>query len=156
MAAPPAESEFQVLASDRMVDVALRPGGVLVGGLVRADGAPVSGTPVEVRQQGRMVASATTDGRGWFAISGIRGGLYEVTTGGSSAGCRAWTAETAPPIASEALLLVVTPVVRGQEVSFNPRHLKICALTALGVSTAALITSIVLPLVLDDDDPYSS
>ena len=83
----------------------------------------------------------------------MQGGVYTVSDGVNQYSIRAWNCTAAPPVASDTLILVSQPTVRGQEcVVLNPKKVKLGIVTALGLSTGAIITSIVLPLALDDDD----
>jgi hypothetical protein len=96
-------------------DVALRPGGFLLGQAVDAQGAPVAGKPVSIRQQGNEVVATTTDPAGYFLVKGLRGGTYEIAVGESQGVFRLWAAGTAPPSAEEGALVVAGAApVRGQ------------------------------------------
>jgi hypothetical protein len=98
-----------------VIDVALGQGGALRGQLVDAQGAPLSGATVSVQQNGREVTSTATDGQGNFAVSGLRGGVYQVATANSAGVYRLWAADTAPPAAQQQALLVSGgDAVRGQ------------------------------------------
>ena len=99
------------------------------------------------------MAMVSTDENGRFTIPGLQGGVYSLTDGVTQYSIRVWNRTAAPPAASEALILLAEPTVRGQDVvELNPKKVKLGIVTALGLSTGAIITSIVLPLVLDDDD----
>ena len=87
-------------------DVRLRPGGVLWGQVVDANGKPRPATSVTLRQAGREVAGTTTDAGGYFLAEGLRGGTYEIVANHSRGIYRTWTPETAPPSARTAALLV--------------------------------------------------
>ena len=96
-------------------DVKLDPRGRLWGFVVDADGIPVAGTSIVVRQIGREVARTSSDARGRFSIAGLRGGTYQVVTGPYEIRLRAWTARTAPPHAKPtARIIIGGKVVRGQ------------------------------------------
>ena len=103
-----------------ILDVSLGDGAALSGQVLDAQGAPLAQTTVTVRRFGADVASAVTDTQGWFSVRGLQGGVHEVTCGGSSAVCRAWTADASPPSANKSILIVAGgPVSRGQ---YPPRQ----------------------------------
>lgn len=96
-------------------DVALRPGGVLVGQVTDQQGAVRAGTKVSVWQNEREVVVTATDANGIFAVKGLRGGQYQLLTHEGQAVCRFWAPETAPPAASDSVVLVTgQDLVRGQ------------------------------------------
>jgi hypothetical protein len=96
-------------------DVALRPGGVLVGQVVDSQGAPRTGAPVVVLQNEKAVVNTQTDANGVFAAQGLRGGQYQIVTPEGQKLYRLWAADTAPPAAAETAVLVTgNEVVRGQ------------------------------------------
>ena len=87
-------------------DVALEQGGVLNGQVISAQGAVQSKTQVTLLKNGQPIAKLLTDENGRFAASGLRGGVYIVTTQGTQGVVRAWAPRTAPPSAVRGLLLV--------------------------------------------------
>ncbi|HYO26348.1 MAG TPA: carboxypeptidase-like regulatory domain-containing protein [Lacipirellulaceae bacterium] len=96
-------------------DVALATGGVLTGQVVDAQGAPVAQAPVALLAEGRELIRVASAADGTFAISGLRGGIYEVAAAGQQNVYRAWTADTAPPAAGAGVMVVSGgEVVRGQ------------------------------------------
>jgi hypothetical protein len=98
-----------------VVDVALRDGGVLVGQVVDPQGAAVAGAPVSLRYQDKNVVTATTSPEGYFAVKGLRGGVYQVAAADGHGVYRLWTQGTAPPSAQPGATLVSGgKVVRGQ------------------------------------------
>jgi hypothetical protein len=112
MAAEPQVSSIQ---STRPVDVALTHNKLLHGQVVTAENAPQAGMPVNVISRGEIVAQTTTDARGAFQAPVSRGGVYVVEAGGSERVVRTWTEETAPPSASDGVLVVTDEsAVRGQ------------------------------------------
>jgi hypothetical protein len=88
-------------------DVALTPQGQLLGRVVDHSGQPQAKQEVIVRQGNIEVARATTNERGVFQVSQLRGGVYEVASGATSGTYRMWTPQAAPPQAGEQALLVV-------------------------------------------------
>jgi len=98
-------------------DVALRPGGLLVGQVVDQQGVARVNMPVSIQFAGREVVSTTTDSNGVFAAKDLRGGQYQILTPGGGSVCRFWAADTAPPSARPAALVVFgDQVIRGQGV----------------------------------------
>ena len=103
------------VGAPEIADVQLRDGGVLVGQFVDAQGAPVQGMPVSLRQNDREVANTLTDASGYYTVSNLQGGIYQVASPNGSAAYRLWSPGTAPPAAQQGALLVVgDEVVRGQ------------------------------------------
>lgn len=95
-------------------DVALRSGGMLVGQVVDTQGVAKANALVSVRQGEHEVVRTRTDENGVFAAQGLRGGTYQLLTQDGSCACRLWAADTAPPAARPAALLVSgNEVVRG-------------------------------------------
>ena len=96
-------------------DVALGRGGILRGQVVDPQGRPQPGLAVVLRQPGGEVGRATSDEEGRFRFTRLRGGLYHVSSGVGQSICRLWAAETAPPAATDQLLVVSGNMVqRGQ------------------------------------------
>lgn len=131
-------------------DVALRAGGVLVGQVVDQQGVAQAKTTVSIRYAGNEVVRTTTDENGVFAAKGLRGGQYQLNTTENSRVCRLWAADTAPPSARPAALVVSgNDVVRGQP-GEHPWVDWMKAHPYITVGTA--VTAIAVPLVLADDD----
>ncbi|MEM6328921.1 MAG: carboxypeptidase-like regulatory domain-containing protein [Planctomycetota bacterium] len=102
-------------------DVALRDGGVLVGQVVDAQGAPLAHAVVSLFYGADEVVRTKTDKRGVFAAKGLRGGEYRVVAGGGQVTYRLWAAKTAPPAASQGVLIVTGgAVISGQCSSCPP------------------------------------
>jgi hypothetical protein len=96
-------------------DVALREGGVLLGQVVNQQGQAMANANVSIRYANHEVVRTTTDVNGVFAAKGLRGGQYDILTDEGIRTCRLWAADTAPPAARPAALLVSGEnVVRGQ------------------------------------------
>jgi hypothetical protein len=143
-------------------DVALRDGGLLVGQVVNPQGVAQANSPVSIRFANHEVVRTTTDANGVFAARGLRGGQYELVTTEGVGSYRLWAADTAPPAARPAVLLVSgDQVVRGQGfmaggqgmmsswVGWMKAHPYITA----GTVAAAIAVPIA---VLDDDDDSGS
>jgi hypothetical protein len=96
-------------------DVALRPGGVLVGQVMNQQGAARANSPVAILQNEQQVVLTQTDANGVFAAQGLRGGQYQIVTSDGQCFCRLWAPDTAPPAAADSALVVTgQDVVRGQ------------------------------------------
>ena len=105
--------------SPTVADVTLQKGpqgNVLLGRVLDQQGALQAGLPVALYGSGQKLAEAKTDGKGFFAFSNLRGGVYQVTAGEESVTAfRAWTPGTAPPAAQPGALVVTgQDLVRGQ------------------------------------------
>jgi hypothetical protein len=141
------------------IDVALRPGGVLIGQVVDRQGAVQPGKVVSVQFADYEVVRTTTDANGVFAAQGLRGGQYQVVTDDGISLCRLWAPNTAPPAARPAALVVAgTDVVRGQW-GGGPMHSWVGWIKAHPYITAGIVvTAIGVPLALidDDDEPSGS
>ena len=133
------------------LDVALQPGGVLRGQIVRPDGSPLGGVHLSVRRQDQQIVAGSTNAQGAFAFSGLRGGVYQLRLGNSLTTFRAWATDTAPASALPSLLLVRDEtLVRGQT---GP----LPALTGNRLLIgAAIATAIVVPIaIIRDRTPNS-
>src|SRR5262245_36723131 len=81
--------------------------GALVGRVVDHTGAALASKEVVVRQGKNEVSKVKTDSNGTFAVSNLKGGLYEVTAGTSTGTFRVWSESAAPSSAGEQALIVV-------------------------------------------------
>ena len=113
------QSAFAVeVTSGRMpgvIDVGLLDGGLLVGQVVDAQGVVLKNVPVSLRRQGQEVAKAQTDDRGYFAVKGLRGGMYQIVAAKGHGMYRLWAPGQAPPSAQKGVLVVAgRDMVRGQ------------------------------------------
>ncbi len=125
-------------------DVALRDGGVLVGQVVSAQGTGVSGVPLTLRNQGKTMLTTTTGKEGYFAVKGLRGGVYQLVAQDGHGVYRLWTRGTAPPAAKEGAVLVVgDDVLRGQA----PGGLKTFLTNPL-VIAGVVATAVAVPVAL--------
>jgi len=150
--------------SPTIADVTLRKGpqgNVLVGHVLDQQGVPQAGVPVVLYGSGQKLGEAKTDGRGFFAFSNLRGGVYQVMAGESVMAFRAWAPGTAPPAAQPAALVVTgQDLVRGQ---CSPLR-QMCGRLPFWLSHPCVIagliaTAVVVPVVIinsdDDDEPCS-
>lgn len=151
MVLPPSLFAATPAATAAVTDIALRPGGVLLGQVVDPQGTAKAGSPVAIEMAGKEVVCTTTDENGVFAAQGLRGGVYQIKTTDGAGTCRLWAADTAPPSAQPAALVVSgQDLVRAQ---FGPMHawkewVKSHPYITAGVVVAAIAT----PLALMDDD----
>ena len=136
-------------AKDSVIrDIALRPGGVLVGQIVTAEGTAQAKTPVSLQQNGKELVRTTTDANGLYAIKGLRGGVYHMVSRQTVETYRLWSPDTAPPAAKDAALMVEgNGVVRGQlgGILANP-----------WVLTAVIAMAIAVPIAVSNNAPPSS
>jgi hypothetical protein len=137
-------------------DIALREGGLLVGQVVDVQGVVKANAAVSIRFANREVVRTTTDENGMFAAKGLRGGQYQLLTQDGLSVCRLWAADTAPPSARPAALVVTgDSVVRGQ----GPVGNWVTWMKAHPYITAGTVaTAIAIPVAIavsDDDDDNS-
>ena len=105
----------------KVVDVGLRPGGMLSGRVVESRGTPLAEALVTVKRTSGEVATATTDGDGRFSVIGLRGGVYQVVAGNGCRIARLWSPGSAPPSALPSLLVVrQTETLLGQREAGRP------------------------------------
>jgi hypothetical protein len=143
-------------------DVALRDGGVLVGQVVDQQGMAKCHANVSIRYANHEVVRTTTDENGVFAAKGLRGGQYAILTDEGICTCRLWAANTAPPAARPAALLVSGDyVVRGQGFVAGGQgmmHSWVTWMKAhpyLTAGTVAVAVAAPLAFIDDDDDSGS-
>lgn len=118
-----------------VVDVALGQGGLLLGQFVDTNGAAKANTPVSLRLGNRELAMAKTDTNGYFAFSGLRGGVYQLVAAKGVATCRVWAERTAPPTAQKvAVVFSGQEVVRGQLMYYLANPWVVAAVVATAVS----------------------
>jgi len=159
MACPP--SAFAAQPAGNAKDIQLRPGGVLVGQVLDQQGAAQAGTTVSVQSGDQEIVRTTTDANGIFAAQGLRGGQYQIVTEFGQSDCRLWAADTAPPAATDAAVVVTgQEVVRGQWgyegaggrwLNWVRSHPYITA----GIVAAAVATPLAIAASDDDDGPNS-
>jgi hypothetical protein len=130
-------------SADPITDVALRPDGTLLGQVVSSSGVAVANLAVSLRLGGKEVAAGVTDGQGFFAFSGLRTGLCQVTTVRGSGYYRLWDARVAPPSSQPGAMIVAADradnaVVRAQSTPGNwQRPMLLGAALGLGVGAGA-------------------
>ncbi len=129
-----------------VLDIGMKQDGVFTGRVVDHTGAPAREAEVVVRQGEKVVATVKTDDQGTFAVSGLRGGLYDVSSGKTSGQYRVWTESAAPSAANETALLVLGENgTRGQFGALGGGTLLIVA----GVIASVIISAITLSQVND-------
>ena len=102
-------------AKPLLTDIALQPGGVLVGRVISTQGEPGKVQKILVRQGNLRVTEVTSSATGQFTVEGLRGGIYEISASEGVGSFRAWAEGTAPPSAKQyAVLIDSDEVVRGQ------------------------------------------
>lgn len=96
-------------------DVSLNEAGSLTGFVLNPSGQAVARTKVVVRIGRRTVAEAMTDEKGQFEVSGLDGGVYQISHSNGSFVYRVWKTGTAPDSARSTVLLPFEkPVIRAQ------------------------------------------
>jgi len=104
----------------RSADYSLDQNGTLVGSVLNQSARPVTGLRVDVLHHDRVVATAISDEKGRFAVSGLRNGTHSVQIGESKQQVRFWSTDAAPPTAVSRMAIVVDDeVVRGQASNNN-------------------------------------
>ena len=93
-------------------DVALDADGTFRGQVVDTRGSGMSQKAVEIHFLDQLVARTTTDQEGYFAISGLSGGTYQVSVAAETVMYRFWASQTAPPAVSNAALIVSPEDIR--------------------------------------------
>ena len=89
--------------------------GVLMGKVVNTEAKPIAGLNVQVLHDTRVVANATSDDNGRFAVRGLRQGAHVIQVGVVQQPVRFWGSQIAPPSAVTTMAVVVDEnVVRGQ------------------------------------------
>jgi hypothetical protein len=126
-------------------DVALGASGTLRGQVVDNAGGAMAGVDITIRQQETVVARTTSDPAGNFAVAGLPGGIFQITTDESAGSFRFWASETAPPAARPSVLVVHdSAAVRGQSAlgRLLSRPLAIAAIVATAVAVPVVVHQI--------------
>jgi len=87
-------------------DVELKSGGILSGQVVDSAGQPLVGQAIVVRQSDRAPINSHTDEKGRFRLHGLSAGLCSIEYGEAPIVCRCWSPNTAPPAATNEVLLI--------------------------------------------------
>ncbi len=99
--------KIKTLAPNTILDLTLGADGAITGRTINANGNPVVGTTVVVKQGKTEIGQSQTDQLGNFAIPKVKTGVYEVSSGATVGTYRVWTEKNAPPSAKPHCLLVV-------------------------------------------------
>ena len=145
-----------------IADVALAPGGVLVGRVVDAQGQPTPAILVSIHHSNREVARTTSDQNGTYVFHGLQGGVYHIVSGKGTRICRLWAAQTAPPSAQDSLFIVSNPnavLAQWETGSFGAflENAK-CTLTNPLVIGGIIAASVAIPVAIHNskDSPSGS
>ena len=129
---------------------------LITGQVLDPSGDPLSGVTVSI--EGELDVPAVSADDGSFTVSGLRGGVYQISTQGVVGNLRLWAPHTAPPVAEdEALVVHQAPVVyQAPPAAAAARGSKVWRIVTNpwvlgGVAAAAII----IPLSLDDHDDAS-
>jgi len=131
----------------RSRDVLLHSGS-LSGVVLNRESHPVPGIQVRLMHGKNVIATATSDDNGNFAVHGLRNGGHIVGAGEEKELVRFWNSDVAPPVASARLIMVVDEdVIRGQgfaeecvpECGEDADRRKSCLCGAFGNPTALLL-----------------
>jgi len=135
-----------------VLDVALSAGGTLIGHVLDAQGRPQAGVQVAIEQGRWVVASPITDRDGRFIARNLTGGMYLISAGQARGLFRLWAANSAPPQARPAAVLVSVEraVVRGHHVETVVDELDLITLTMTGTAIASLALVAIMYGRLDD------
>ena len=136
-------------------DVALDTSGTLTGFLIDPQGQPEAAVPVMIHEGKRRIAIVETNARGQFRVTGLKGGVYQISSPKGTALFRLWKNGTAPRKASEyAIVVIDAKVVRGQSPMrlFGPGG----SLMPLGIGLG-IAAAIAIPVAVHnaDNDDFS-
>ncbi|MCA9234376.1 MAG: carboxypeptidase regulatory-like domain-containing protein [Planctomycetales bacterium] len=153
--APMTNQAFQV------VDVQLDATGGLSGQVMTPQGQPVPGATITLADV-QPPQTTTTNAKGQFRLSGVRGGVHQLQVGSQMQMCRVWKAGTAPPSAVPQLLVVQDARVAlaqncGSPVACGLAGCKEALANPLVVG-GLIAAAIAIPVAIhnaDDDDPTS-
>jgi hypothetical protein len=102
--APP-QPDAPIPLATAVSDVSLNAAGLLTGRLVDRQGRAISSS-VTVLHNDKIVSQVKTDALGNFRVVGLNGGTYRLMADQGVAVCRVWAAGTAPPGATQSVLIV--------------------------------------------------
>lgn len=161
-AAPTVQLKKPIVAESvrmRVADVALQSGGILQGQVVNDAGAGVAGVVVELTN-GQQSWQTKSDAQGWFRMAGLRGGVFQFQAMEQTQLMRIWATGTAPPRASQGVLVSLsTEVIRGQHV-VHPNVNQFFRVAKRGLARPMVVggivaTAVAIPVAIhnSDDDP---
>ncbi len=128
-----------------VTDVQLREGNVLVGKVITPESAAVANAEVTLLSAGHKIAQGKTDTNGYFAFSGVRSGVYQVTTANGQGNFRLWSGRTAPPKAQQgALVYEGQKIVRGQSGFRGVRNFLANPIVIAGIVATAIAVPVAI------------
>lgn len=137
-------------------DVKLTNGNILVGQVINAQGQAIAGKPVAVQYKNKLVAAPTTDKNGYFALKGVRPGVYRIASMKGVGDYRVWNEKTAPPkAASGALLVEGKEVIRGQINGMALRNVLANPFVVAGIVATAVAVPVAIHNSHGDRHPSS-
>src|SRR5262249_12234586 len=77
-------------AGKSVKDINLTSGGDLTGKVVTSEGKGVDAAPVVISQAGKPVSKAVTTAKGEFKVTGLKTGVYQVSSGRAAQFVRVW------------------------------------------------------------------
>lgn len=93
-------------SASQISDVSLDTSGNLRGTFITSNGGPLAREKVTISQGRRAISTVTTNAQGQFAVSNLRPGIYQLTSGKDSSVVRVWSSDSAPPKSRNLALLV--------------------------------------------------
>ena len=137
----------------RASDIVLTQPDVLRGTVLNSAAQPVAGISVNVLHGTDVVASATSDEHGQFAVTGLRHGAHAIQVGQTRHPVRFWGSDTAPPVATSQMAVVIDEeIVRGQMMTGNSRIGQMVYDNPLPALLIGGAVALILVTSLDDDD----
>ena len=134
----------------RSSDVALTDG-VMEGTVLNTAARPVFGLKVQLLHGDQVIARATSDENGQFAIRGLRNGGHVLQVGSVQQPVRFWGTQAVPPSATSTMAIVVDEqVVRGQEENGGEEDAA-SSLVPLLIFGGVLATTLAITLSGDQD-----
>lgn len=134
-------------------DVSLDQQGRLFGQVLDRQGSPQQDAVINVLQDGKTVAQARTTTEGYFAVSDLRGGIYQVTAGESVGTYRVWSHGSAPPAAGPGVLLVAGDQVQAGNFGLPGINDGVGAWLSNPIVVGGIIaTAIAVPIAVSDND----
>ena len=102
-----------------VVDVELTPESAVRGVVVNGQGQQLPHVDIEILRRGNPQNRTKTDENGRFAVAPLKTGQHQLVVLGSPVWCRFWKSGTAPPHASQELLLVAGDAVHRAQREFG-------------------------------------
>jgi hypothetical protein len=136
----------------RSSDITLAATGLLQGVVVDSSARPVSGITLHILHGDAVIASATSDELGEFSIHGLRHGAHAIQVGETLHPVRFWGTDSAPPVSTSKLAIVVDePTVRGQMTFPGTNLVNTVSANAVPLVIISGAVAIVLASTLDND-----